>query len=187
MATSPAIGNFKNAETAEKPAPQRTEGSLVPEVEAPAAAPKDPQHELQEKYQEQLANMELSEAEARAIMNKLCMGERYTESFMLGGSIPVTFQTRSYNDTVDLNNVLEAKNPRFQITNDDIVARYNLAASLAKYGDHTFPTTDDGKDKALEFLMNLPNQVVMMLSYKLSLFDQKVMAAFSEGSVENFF
>lgn len=148
--------------------------------------------ELEEQYKDGLKEVNLDIAGARAIMEGILIKDFYEESYRIG-PLPIKLRTRTYSDTLRAQQHLEVENPTYNMSVQDLVARYNVAASLSQYGDNKFefPTkTGTEVEKAfqqrLNFVMARPAIVMaklMELAYK---FDIKMAAVFAEGAPQDF-
>jgi len=150
-----------------------------------------------EQYQEGLKVEGISVEDARIILDKVLFEGSYSESFKIGGRMPVTLRTRMYKDSQRILRYLESEAPTTPMHVSDLVARFNVAASIQKYGDtvFTFPVESDSVKpmdvenafhERLDFLMNLPVQIVNILINLTGKFDQKIQAVFAEGAPEDF-
>lgn len=161
--------------------------SATPEKEKPLSPA-----ELEEQYKEGLKGVGLDIAGARSIMENILIKDFYEESYRIG-PLPVKLRTRTYSDTLRAQQHLEVENPTYNMSVQDLVARYNVAASLSQYGDNKFDfPTGPGADveKAfrarLEFVMARPAIVMAKLMELVYKFDIKMAAVFSEGAPQDF-
>lgn len=143
-------------------------------------------------YLEGLEEVGLDLKSARAIMEKILVNDYYEEAFRIG-PLPVKLRTRTYSDTLRAQQHLEVENPTYNMSVQDLVARYNVAASLSKYGDNVFefPTDSDQKTEAafrqrLQFVMGRPAIVMAKLMELVYRFDLKMGAVFAEGAPQDF-
>jgi hypothetical protein len=147
-------------------------------------------------YLSGLEEVNLTLTDARGIMEKILVNGVYEESKKLG-SISVTFRTRSYKDVNRTLRFLELEKPTYAMGINDLVARYNMAASLESFGEEKFehPTTKSGATddqietafhKRLSFIMDLPVVTTNRLLQILYDFDRKIGAVFAEGAPEDF-
>ncbi len=172
-------------------------------VETPEAAsaplPKEEtkEEETKEKtptYVERLAAAKISVTHAREVMDAVLFNGTYEETTPLRPNFPVVIQTRAYGDTLRLMRVMEAENPTFPMHINDIIARYNVCASLVQYGETVFsPPKEktpialaDNFEERLQFLYGLPEIVINKLIDLVARFDKKVAIIFSEGSIQDF-
>jgi hypothetical protein len=168
-------------------------GELQEEMNAPKkeVKPTTPE-ELEEQYKEGLEGVGLDITGARAIMEGILIKNFYEESYRIG-PLPIKLRTRTYSDTLRAQQHLEVENPTYNMSVNDLVARYNVAASLSQYGDRKFEFPEEAGaevEKAfqqrLAFVMARPAIVMaklMELAYK---FDIKMAAVFAEGAPQDF-
>ena len=148
-----------------------------------------------EDYQEFLKEQDISLEEAQDIVDGLFTDGYYEEKVNLTKRIHAVLRTREHGDTLRLQMALEVQRPIFTHVMQEITARYNLAASLAQYGDTTFafPEGDTNKeeidamfDKRLVFVERMADPAFYKLSTLLARLDRKVAAVMREGVAENF-
>ena len=144
-----------------------------------------------ESYEEGLKSVGLTRPKARAIMEEILVNNYYQETFYIQ-SLPVVLRTRGYQDTVRLHQFLSAESPVYQASIQDFIARFNLAASLVKYGDREFKFPEDSKeaetafDERLAFVKSRVDFIVTRLM-KLSFdFDNKLSKVFADGAPQDF-
>lgn len=138
----------------------------------------------------------LTQDEARAIMDKILFEGHYSEEYTLGGKLPVVLRTRVYSDVERSMRYAEVEAPRIPSHLNDILARYNLAASLERYGDKhfEFPEGADATPEKIEeafekrynFVMSLNTPIAGRLHNFIVEFDQKMNAVLADGAPENF-
>lgn len=115
------------------------------------------------------------------------MSKGYYEEYVKIRDVRAVFRTRSYDDHLRLQTALEATRPTLVMTQEDIVTRYNLAASLYEWRGTTYAhTNDDDFDKVMKVVKALPGPVYSVLAQKLAEFDQKILVVFSAGATETF-
>lgn len=203
---APLIGQFKGPQQnavrgAAKSAPEKTPDDKKLEetlgiIDKEILGDADKQdgkkgEEKPETYEEGLASVGLDLAQARAIMEEILVNNMYKETFYIQ-SLPVVLRTRSYHDTVRLHRFLTAENPAYQASIQDVIARHNLAASLAKYGDKEFDFPDDEKaaeeafDKRMTFVETRNALVVGRLMKLVYDFDNKLAKVFADGAPQDF-
>jgi hypothetical protein len=157
--------------------------------------PKTPQEKAQD-YLKGLEAVGVSAVEARGILEKVLVNDVYEESSKMG-PIQVTVRTRVYKDVMRTLRFLELEKPTYAMGINDVVARYNMAASLVEYNEQkfTFPTTKGGaSDEEIEnafherlaFVMELPVVAMNRLMQTVHNFDEKIAAVFAEGAPEDF-
>ena len=207
MAVPLLAGEGKGPTTNKRRAHRSVEG---PDVRVPTATPlldaetternaegTDQKEETKEKeptYAERLAAANISVTHAREVMDDVLFNQEYTETFNWRDNFQVVLHTREYRDTMRLMRVMEAENPTWQMHINDIIARYNVCASLQQYGDTTFTPLTEKTPKAIEedfeerlqFIFGLPEIAVNKLIDLVARFDKKVAIIFSEGSIQDF-
>lgn len=150
-------------------------------------------------YLDNLAQLNITQEHAKLIIDDVLFKGYYSEDCKVLNRIPVTFKTRSYADMIRTHRLLEAEAARIAMHVNDQLLRYNLAASLVRYGDTVFPVLPaavDGRadtdvqnveyQKKLDFIQQLPLQAAIALIQLLHTFDQKTFAVFEEGAPEDF-
>ena len=146
-------------------------------------------------YKAYLKELDISEEDAAQIVDDLLMKGYYEERFPLSKKIAVTLRTREQRDTIRLQTALQVQRPLYNDTMDEIITRYNMAASLVSFGRETFAfskVTDENKvasdlfDKRLDYVERLAAPVFSRLSILLATFDRKVAAVMRNGVAENF-
>jgi hypothetical protein len=77
--------------------------------------------------------------------------------------------------------------PQLAISQDELITRYNLAASLFEWDGKVLKhETEEDFDTLLLLLRKLPGPIFSVLARELSKFDAKIMAVFDAGAAENF-
>jgi hypothetical protein len=151
----------------------------------------------EQEYEEGLKKHNVTLAEARVIMEAMFVKGFYEEEIYLGANTYVTLRTRQYFDTIRSNRKLEADRVDYVTSINDIINRYNAAASLVKYGSKSFdvpnPLEDVAHDviencftKRLDFLERLPAQICFKIMQKTFEFDQKMYAVMADGAPKDF-
>lgn len=201
----PTIGDFRGAEqnkprpppapaqgTEEKPTADIRVEVDEPKPEAVAEAVAEATKDLDfltpaEKYRERLKQMKIDLKEAEAIYDAVLSKGYYEEYVRLRGNHRAVFRTRMYEDHLRLQTILEMQKPQLAISQDELITRYNLAASLYEWnGKPLKHETDEDFDAVLLLVKKLPGPLFTVLSRELAKFDTKVMAIFDEGADENF-
>jgi len=167
--------------------------------EATGQKPKKPltAAEKAEAYREGLAEVGITEEKARSIMDGVIFEDAYIETIQIGGKrLTVGLRTRSYRDMERIMDAFEADPQMSVIKTDDIMAKYNVAASLARYGDHQFNFPDPKTEKPeaveeafeerLKFLLGLPSPIIKRLIDETGKFDMMMTAVFADGAPEDF-
>jgi hypothetical protein len=140
-----------------------------------------------EKYRENLKKMKIELKEAEAIYDGVLSKGYYEEYIRIRGNNRAVFRTRTYEDHLRLQTILEMQKPQLAISQDDLITRYNLAASLYEWnGKQLKHDTDDDFDTVMRMIRKLPGPLFTVLARELSKFDAKIMTVFSEGAAENF-
>jgi hypothetical protein len=157
---------------------------------------KSPEEEVDkaEQYRKRLKDAGITPAKAREILDEVLHNGAYVRQIKLAANFVVELATRVYGDTVRVSRVIESEAPAFGMHVNDIIARYNLAASLHRYGNTTFTARDpkdSEKDEAafqerLSFVMGLPEPVIRRLLDELNRFDDEMSFILSEGAIEDF-
>jgi hypothetical protein len=146
-------------------------------------------------YQERLKKAGITEVHAREVMDAVLFGNDYRETISLRENFSVVLHTRSYADTLRLMRVIEAEAPTFPMHTNDIIARYNVCASLAQWGNNIFTSPpksatpkeiEEDFDERLKFIFGLREIAINKLIDMVARFDKKMAIIFSEGSIEDF-
>ena len=146
-------------------------------------------------YQAYLKGEGISEDDAATIVDDLITQGYYEERVTVTKRSTVLFRTRKQNDTLRLQRAIEVQRPLFRDAMDELVVRYNMAASLAAFKDmdFKFPEEDDTSDVEenlfdvrLNYVAKMPGALFSALSMKLAKFDRKIMTVMREGVAENF-
>jgi hypothetical protein len=167
-----------------------------PELETMPAKPKT-KAEKEADYLKGLEDVGLDRVAARTIQEAVLVNRYYEEEFSLGGKFTVVLRTRDYADVQRTMRYLEVEVPTYNMAINDLLSRYNLAASLARYGDRVFkfPKKYDGATpdeietaftERYEYIMDLPTITVNKLMNLTRTFDLKIAAVFEEGAPEDF-
>jgi len=148
-----------------------------------------------EDYQAFLKEKGISEDDAQAIVDSLFTTGFYSEKVPLTKRISAVLRTREHADTLRLQMALEVQRPIYTHVMQELTARYNLAASLERFGDKTFEHPAEGADKEkiealfderLQFVERMADPAFFKLTDQLVKFDRKVAAVMREGVAENF-
>ena len=206
--TRPPVGNFRsapgNAPRKDPPKDVPAKESVVPtfipaKMVSPAPAPDvddepapekaaEPEVELtpKERYEKRLEDAQISREVANAIFDAV-MSKDYYEEYIKVGEQRAVFRTRMYEDHLRLQTALELQRPGLVLSQEDMITRYNLAASLYEWrGKPLKHDSDDDFDKVLNIIKRMPAPVYSLLAQKLAEFDQKVMTVFSDGATDSF-
>ena len=203
--TAPMIGQFSGPqENAPRTALRRKDAESIDESPAQeteteeteiSKKPRTPEA-IQKEFLEGLEEVGLEPERARAIMDEVLSHGYYTESHSLRGK-PLVVRSRSYRDTLRAQRFLEVENPTYAASMDEIVMRYNSAASLVQLGDRTFDHPEDREDatneqveaafeKRRRYLETLPSILVGKINTIVFNMDVKLSAVFAEGAPEDF-
>jgi hypothetical protein len=149
----------------------------------------------EEQYEKNLVEFGITLRDARHIMEQMVTKGFYEEDFKVG-PITCTLRTRVYEDLIRTQRLLEIERPEYASAVQEMLNRYNTAASLVRYGEYTFDHPDamvatekdieEAFDKRMHFVKRLPQLVsvkVMQFSYE---FDRKMIAVFGEGAPQDF-
>lgn len=207
--TRPIVGEFRSqennkprappppppvAEVKPVPAPvdttanETTETASTPEQVAQAVLKDLDLLTPAERYRERLKRMKIELKDAEIIYDGVLTKGYYEEYVRLRGEKNrAVFRTRMYDDHLRLQTILEMQKPQLAISQDELITRYNLAASLYEWnGQQLKHENDDDFDKVLKLVTKFPGPIFTLLARELSKFDAKVMAVFDEGADENF-
>jgi hypothetical protein len=148
-----------------------------------------------ENYQEHLKQYGISEEKAARIVDDLLTKGFYEEDFPISKRVSLTLRTREHRDTIRMQIALQVQRPLFTDTLNELVSRYNLAASLSAYNgtSYYFPSLEDEDEKAdklfdvrLKAAEHLPAAIFSMATMLLAKFDRMILAVMCEGVAENF-
>jgi len=195
----PTIGDFRSPEqnkpreVTQPPAPTETAPTPTVDPESAISEPtSDPLTGAEfltpaERYLAQLKRLNISPKDAEAIYDGVLTKGYYEEYARLRGSHRAVFRTRMYDDHLRLQTVLEMKKPQLAISQDELITRYNMAASLYEWdGKALKHDNDEDFDVVMKLVTRLPGPIFTVLSRELSKFDAKVMAVFDDGADVNF-
>lgn len=200
----PLIGDFsgpqnnaprKSPELQRKDDPQTADAAIKEVAETQQARRENEERNRVPSYEEGLKEAGISLKEARVIIDSILFQQFYSETIQLSKQFEVVFRTRLYEDNIRAMKYLEVENPSYPQSINDLLARYNLAASLLQYGETSFefPSKDTTKEQEeklfdirLQFVKRLPIPVIMRLLAELNKFDYKVSAALADGAPEDF-
>jgi hypothetical protein len=157
--------------------------------------PKSP-GEVQKEFMEGLKEVGLDIEAARAIMDSVLEKGHCIEVHTLRGK-EIVVRSRGYRDTLRAQRFLEVENPTYATSMDEIIMRYNSAASLVRYADKEFDHPEDREetsdqdiekafDRRLRFVETLPSIMVGKLNTVVYNMDVKLAAVFAEGAPEDF-
>lgn len=158
--------------------------------EEPPEAPterKEPESE-DKPFSARLEEVGVTKEDLEAILDSLLTKGRYTREYDIAGKIKVVFRARDGDDGERLRSRLDEEAPRYTITQQELIAKYNLASSLMRYGETKFMDVKNDKDfeTALAYVNKLPGAVLNILLQRLFHFDSLVLLATSVENVGNF-
>jgi hypothetical protein len=148
-----------------------------------------------EDYQAFLKEQKISEEKAQDIVDNLFTKGFHSEKVTLTKRVSATLRTREHADTLRLQMALEVQRPIYNHVMQELTARYNLAASLERFGDTTFEHPEPGADKEkieklfderLQFVERMADPAFYKLTDALVKLDRTVAAVMREGVAENF-
>lgn len=202
--TAPMIGKFSgpatNAPRTGLRRKDEEESPTTPEAqeETPKTYKRNPKTsvDVQKEFLEGLEEIGLDIEKARGIMDEVLQHGYYKETHTLRNK-ELIVRSRGYRDTLRAQRYLEVENPTYATNMDEIIMRYNTAASLIQYGDRTFEHPEDVEDstdqqieeafeKRRRFLETLPSIMVGKLNTVVYNMDIKLSAVFAEGAPEDF-
>jgi len=146
-------------------------------------------------YRTFLKEQGITEEEAAVIVDNLVTKGFHQEEMRLTKKVSVTLRTRRHEDGLRLTAAMRIQQPIYNDAIDELTTRYNMAASLVKYGNDVFEHADRDADESkqeelfdqrLKYVEKLAGPVFTIISTKLSRFDWKVMAVMQDGVAENF-
>lgn len=148
-----------------------------------------------EDYREHLKQHGISEEKAARIVDDLLTKGFYEEEFPVSKRVSLTLRTREHRDTMRMQIALQVQRPLFTDTLNELVSRYNLAASMAAYNGKRYDFPSEGAtdeqadtlfDTRLKAAEHFPAAVFSMATMLLAKFDRMVLAVMREGVAENF-
>jgi hypothetical protein len=198
---APMIGQFSGPQD-NAPRLPTLKKKEVPVTAAPAQESEkspDPEKKPEDIYAEFHSGLEKASIDivkAREIMDQVLEKTYYTETHNLRKT-EIVIRSRNYRDTLRTQRFLEAESPSYAVNVDEIIMRYNTAASLVRFGQRAFdhPEDDDKSsdtqieeafDQRLRFVQTLPSVVVGKLGTLVYNMDLKLQAVFAEGAPEDF-
>ena len=151
--------------------------------------------ELEKEYLKGLELVGVSQDKATEIMDNVLFHGGHQEDYVVCNRVKVGIGTRGYRDVQRAARLIEAEAPQIPMHVADLMARFNVAASLRYFGKVQFePLKEDAsKDehqefffKKLDFVMSQPAIVIDSLINYTAEFDNMLRAVFSKGAPENF-
>jgi hypothetical protein len=144
-------------------------------------------------YLDGLKEANVSREEAIGIIDAVLTKGVYEETSKIFNRIEITLATRSYDDLLRTARLIDNLSPQTTLYIQDLLVKYNLAASLKKYGSTVFTPLNVGDtdlmdklQERLDFIAALPEVAVKLLHQKLYTFESRVRAVFAEGAPEDF-
>lgn len=190
------VPGAKEEEQEARPSPAKSMAQGIQEDLSNDVKANEDTVEKSKSYEEILEGADISLDEAKAIVDDMLTLGYYTERVPVTKSISVGFRTRVHADYLRLHNALEALNPKFEEEQNEIMLRYCLAGSLARFKDVEFDFPDREKashesltkafDVRLDWIEKQPERLIALLATKLNTFDSKIALVMSEGVIENF-
>ena len=140
---------------------------------------------VEEKYLDSLKEFDLNREEAAKIVDSIITKMFWEEDVRVTKKLTISLRTRTSKVLKNLNDGLSKMNPQYDNTFYGVVAQYNLASSLTRYGSHIFDPEKDF-EKSLDFVERVPGPLFTLLTQKLVKFDKKIEAVMKDGYTENF-
>ena len=187
MSGSFSIGDFKGGSSTPR-ATAPVETPVPPAAAAEAAVVADAVKTPAERYNERLKDVGISKEEAAAIFDEVLTKGYYQETVSIRGRKAI-LRTRTYEDHIRALTAVETFSPRYQMSQEELHSRFNLAASLVEWNGTVYKK---GGDSAAEFkatheaVQRLPAPVYGILISELVKFDAKMFVVFSDGAADSF-
>lgn len=146
-------------------------------------------------YEQRIKEFGLDINQALVIIDALTVDGFYQEEFALSKTTKAVFCSRSTRFNSFLADRIDIADPKKVGKLNQMMAEYQVAASLASYGPHVMPEIKDSMpvkeweealNRRLEFVRLLASPVFLLLTNKLAKFDAKLMTVLSEGYEKNF-
>jgi hypothetical protein len=139
-----------------------------------------------ERYRKRLEEAKISFATATAIYDAV-LDKGFYEEYVKIRSNRAVLRTRTYEEQLRVQTALETYQPRMAVSQEELISRYNLAASLYEWkGKVIKHETDEDFDAAMKMIQKMPAPLVGLLYDALAKFDARVMMVFSEGATDSF-
>lgn len=210
---TPRIGDFQPPDRTTKRPPRQEadsapEGDVAPSTQIPESEAEQEATERAslyeamskglspiEDYRAFLKEQGISEDEAQDIVDNLFTQGYHEEVVPITKRVSAVLRTREHGDTLRLQMALEMNRPIYSHSMEEVMARYNLAASLARFNDKVFSHPERGAtkediekmfDERLQFVERMADPAFYRLSAALARFDRKVASCLREGVAENF-
>lgn len=165
--------------------PEKTMDDVTEEISRLTSDIESVQQAPELTYEDSLAKVDVTLPEAEAIIDAMMVQGEFRKTYKLTSKYSVTFKSRKMEDQNRALNVIESKNPKYPSTVGNIVAEYNLAASIVRFRDIDFADDMSMMDR-VKWVRNLPDTIASLLALKLSAFDRMLLTVLDEGSIENF-
>jgi hypothetical protein len=161
---------------------------MLDDMDAPRRAPRDI-------WVEELEYEDMTQESAAKVLDAVITNGMYEESYKMG-SMVVRVRTRTTSDADRVIEAIQDFKPETSGTLSHLIARMNLAASIAQVGEKkfNFSPANDGNQEVLEqefserynYLSRLPAQIFFSLTQVLEKFDRRVQLACDPRAIENF-
>jgi hypothetical protein len=142
-----------------------------------------------DRWRKGLETAKLTEEEADAIIDEMISRGFYEKEYTLfRGRLVVRFRSRDGQALERIARALDSVRTNDERVHSQIISRFNLASSLATYGDKKFtkPSTDEEFIERLKFVDSRPSAVLSQIYVALNNFDAQVFAALNEGAEMGF-
>ncbi len=178
------VGETRTPAVAQVVPPVATSVLVLPSSPTEDLPPEPPVKTAQELYIEALEEAKISMDEAAKIVDAQIMQGFYEEDVKITKKLTLRFRTRGQDAADRLNNEITKQNPSFNGVLYSLVAKYNLAASLVRYGPHSFdPSTDEGFRVSLDYITKkIPLPLYQLIVTKLAQFDEKLSLVMREAA-----
>lgn len=146
-------------------------------------------------YEERLKEVGLTKEQAAEIVDDVLYKGFHFRDIPITSRMKIRLRTRQHRDMQRAQMYLEVSHPTYDTHYNDILMRYNAAASLEKWGNDVFefPKKDDTNERVeelfnvrLNYVNGLADPAVRLLFSKCWAFDRKIIVALEEGAIENF-
>ena len=161
---------------------------MLDDMDAPRRAPRDI-------WVEELEYEDMTQESAAKVLDAVITNGMYEECYKMG-SMVVRVRTRTTSDADRVIEAIQDFKPETSGTLSHLIARMNLAASIAQVGEKkfNFSPANDGNQEVLEqefserynYLSRLPAQIFFSLTQVLEKFDRRVQLACDPRAIENF-
>lgn len=133
----------------------------------------------------------ISETDLKSLLDSILTSGNAVWDFKLMDRIPVAFKIRdSWVDDLILDRLDDITREKGNISSlrySNLVAEYNLAASILQFGEKKFTLTSiEDFDKNLEYIKSIAYVFRNRLIEKLAVFDRAVAIATSDWALKNF-